>query len=176
MDHGPAMVKRVEQRPDMMRALLSSLFSRILDKHDHDLTKVTMERLEVEFEAYFSVTGATRQKAITFFLKAAQFAEIPLSAALQSQLRNTGARTKRCGSQQRIEQQENEIEAQGSGMTGASHGVQLESGGRLTIKISANPFTMSAEDRTFFFSLVDMLQKYGEQHPEAQQETEEEMP
>ena len=101
---------------------------------------------------------------------------MPLSAALQSQLRNTGARRKRGGSQEGIEQQENEIEAQGSGMTGASHSVQLASGGRLTITISANPFTMSAEDRTFFFSLVDMLQKYGEQHPEAQQETEEEMP
>ncbi len=172
------MAKHPEQRPEVLRGLIEVQYDNILEKND--LTKMTMKMLEDAFEEHFSVTGATKQKAITFFLKAAKFSDMPLSPYLQSQLRNVGPRKKR-GSKQRTDQDNGGVSErvqQNDPVPGvSSHNVRLASGGQLSITISANPFTMPAEDRNFFFSLVDMLQKYGQEHPEVQQtENEEEMP
>lgn len=172
------MAKKVEQRPEILRGLIEAQYSDILESHD--LTKMTMKMLEDEFEKHFSVSGTTKQKAITFFLKAAKFADMPLSTFLQSQLRNTGARKKR-GSKQRTDEQSDseeaiqaDVEAQTRVPIGAiSHSVRLSSGGKLTVVVTANPFTMPADDRQFVFSMIDMVQSYEKSHPDGQQKDEE---
>ena len=172
------LAKEPDKRPEVLQALIESEYLGVLK---HDLTKATMKMLDDAFEEEFAVGGATKQKAIAFFLKAAKFSDMALSPYLLSQLRASSGKKKR-GARQRNGQQENGVAApnfgKSSGITGASHSVRLVGGGRLTISIGANPFIMPADDRNFFFSIVDMLHKYGQEHPEVQQvedEEEEEM-
>jgi hypothetical protein len=175
------LVRNKEQRPEILRALIEAQYTDVLE--GHDLSKMTMKMLEAEFEREFSVSGATKQKAITFFLKAAKFAEMPLSHFLSSQLRNVSPRKKR-STKQRTDQQNgsdesvlDDVSAQNPIPAGAiSHSVRLASGGRLTVVITANPFAMPADDREFVFSMIDMVQNYEKAHPDSQQENEEMMP
>jgi hypothetical protein len=147
-----------------MRATLEAQYEPILSKHD--LTKMTLKMLEDEFETNFSVSGGTKQKAITFFLKAAKFADMPLSPYLSSLLRAT---RKKRGPRQR---QDNGIAEQvhvpfvpiPASEAASTHSVRLISGGRLTVSITANPFKMPQDDRQFVFSIVDQLQKYEQDH------------
>jgi|HubBroStandDraft_2_1064218.scaffolds.fasta_scaffold325138_1 hypothetical protein len=164
------LAQHPEKRPTKMKELVEREYFFILEQSD--ITKATMKMVEDAFGDVYSITGDTRQKAISFFLKAAKFADLALSPYLITQLRESAKRPRRTKTR-------NGEPGAPPSATPAVHGtsvhkVQLASGGQLTIAISANPFTMPAEDRTFFFSLVDMLQKYGEQHPEAQQEETEE--
>jgi hypothetical protein len=148
-----------------MRTTLEAQYEPILSTHD--LTKMTLKMLEDEFEKNFSVSGGTKQKAITFFLKAAKFADMPLSPYLSSLLRAT---RKKRGPRQRGQQENGVIEQVHAPFVPANtpeastHGVRLISGGRLTVSITANPFKMSQEDRQFVFSIVDQLQKYETDH------------
>jgi hypothetical protein len=151
-------------RGQEMKATIEAHYEGILSKHD--LTKITLKMLEDEFEKNFAVTGGTKQKAITFFLKAAKFADMPLSPYLSQLLRAT---RKKRGPRQRG-QQENGVVEQSIAIPvhireGAStHSVRLMSGGALTVSITANPFKMPQEDRQFVFSIIDQLQKYETDH------------
>lgn len=159
------LVRKKEQRPELLRALIYAQYDDVLD--GHDLSKMTMKMLEAQFEKSFAVSGATKQKAIAFFLKAAKFAEMPLSTFLSSQLRNAAPRKKR-GPKQRPERSngtEDDIlddvppETPGA----VTHTVELASGGTVSVIVTANPFTMPLEDRNFVFSMIDMVQKYEAQ-------------
>lgn len=168
------MAKYADQRPGVLKQLIENQYSDVLDQHD--LTKMTLKMLEDEFEKNFAVTGTTKQKSVTFFLKAAKFADMPLSSFLQAQLRNTSARKKR-GPKQRDQQNGQpsaltEVEIVPNAIpTGAiSHSVKLASGGKLTVIITVNPFAMPADDRTFVFSMIDMVQSYEKQHSDIQGE------
>src|SRR6267142_939596 len=162
------LAQHPEKRPATLKQLMEDQYLIVLQKGD--ITKSTMKMLEDAFGEVYPVSGDTKQKAIAFFLKAAKYADLPLSPYLLTQLRNAAKKPRK--PRQRAGANETNGDAtQPMQETGYSaHSVQLASGGRLTITISANPFTMPPEDRTFFFSLVDMIQKYGQEHPEAQQE------
>lgn len=159
------LVQDKELRPSLLRALIEAQYTDMLE--GHDLSTMTMKMLETEFEKAFSVSGATKQKAITFFLKAAKFAEMPLSHFLSSQLRNAAPRKKRSSKQRSEESTENEEETLDDlpiQIPGAvTHTVELTSGGTVSVIVTANPFTMPLEDRNFVFSMIDMVQKYEAQ-------------
>jgi hypothetical protein len=169
-----------DKRPEVLRFLIEAQYEPIIARHD--LTKMTLKMLEDAFEQEFSVSGGTKQKAITFFLKAAKFADMPLSPYLSSLLRAT---RKKRGSRQRGHQ-DNGIAEQvhahfvpvHSPEAASTHSVRLISGGRLTVSITADPFKMPQDDRQFVFSIVDQLQKYEQDHgdliPVADEEEEEE--
>ena len=163
-----ALVQRPEKRPATLKKMIEDQYMFVLQKSD--ITKATMRILEEAFGEVYPVTGATRQKAITFFLKAAKFADMPLSPYLLTQLREAAKKPRRTKPRNQNEDDEPTPQPGTSTQGGSSHKVHLVGGGQLTITISANPFTMPAEDRNFFFAVVDMLQKYGNEHPEAQQE------
>jgi hypothetical protein len=166
------LAQHPEKRAAKLKEMIKIEYFFVLEKGD--ITKSTMRMLEDAFGAVYPVQGDTKGKAITFFLKAAKFADLPLSPYLLTQLRETAKRPRRTkprnpnGDDAPIPPPDSTIQGV------SSHKVQLVGGGRLTVTISANPFTMPAEDRNFFFSLVDMLQNYGKEHPEAQQEETEE--
>ena len=163
------MTNHPEQRPEILRALLEITYMGILQ--EHDLTKMTMKMLEDAFEKSFSVSGTTKQKAITFFLKAAKYSELPLSPYLQSQIRNVGARRKRStrndavqsnGANANILPSEPEEQTQGTSKT-----IELKSGGKLTLIVSVNVFDLQASDREFVFGMIDKLQEYEEKKQKA---------
>jgi len=162
------MAKHPDKRPEILRSLIEAQYWEILQ--DHDLTKMTLKMLDSAFEKAFSVSGGTKQKAITFFLKAARFASMPLSPYLSSMLRTTRRRRNA-----RVRLPENANAEPGRNVPAAdaqiakaasTHSVQLISGGRLTVSIAADPFKMSQEDRHFVFSIVDQLKKYEKDNSE----------
>lgn len=161
-----------DKRAATLKGMIGDQYMIVLDKVG-DITKSTLKMLEDAFGEVYSVTGDTKGKAVTFFLKAAQFADMPLSPFLLAQLRNEAKKPRR--PRQRTGQPEPIYPNNQNGVGGSSHMAALVGGGRVTITISANPFTMPEEDRKFFFALVDLVQKYAVEHPETQKkETNEE--
>jgi hypothetical protein len=162
-------------RSQEMKATIEAQYESVLSKHD--LTKMTLKMLEDEFEKNFAVSGGTKQKAITFFLKAARFADMPLSPYLTAQLRAT---RKKRGTRQRGQDNGSDAGADPanpprvdpSGIV--THKIELTGGGTLTISITANPFKMPQQDRDFVFSLIDKLQQYETEHASDSDENEDE--
>lgn len=164
------LAQHPEKRPAKLRDLIKDQYLLVLDKGD--ITKSTMRMLEDAFGAVYPVQGDTKQKAITFFLKAAKFADLPLSPYLLTQLRDAAKKPRRTKRNQNGDDASAPPPAPIQGVS--SNTVQLVGGGQVTITISANPFTMPTEDRNFFFSLVDALQKYAQEHPALDEAEEEE--
>jgi hypothetical protein len=153
------MAKHPEQRSDILRALVEAQYAEALEAHD--ITKMTMKMLEECFEKSFSVTGATKQKAIAFFLKAAKFSDMPLSPYLQSQIRNVGARKKRAPKNGTVEGTASEMAPPAVAQPqGTSRTVELRSGGNLTLTLSVKVFDLQRGDREFVFEMIDKLQEY----------------
>jgi hypothetical protein len=169
------MVKKPEARPATMRDLILAQYDSIMDQHD--LTKMTQKMLEDEFEKHYSATGTTKQKAITFFLKAVKFADMALSPFLMNQIRNTAPKKRKVSKARNI--QEEDAQEQGGGVfviedsNMSTHSIDLASGGKMTLAITANPFKMSGKDREFVFGIIDKLQEYEKENAESESETEE---
>jgi hypothetical protein len=171
------MVEHPEQRSSVLRGLLEATYG---EQFGLDFTTTTPKLLEDMFVDCYAVTGATKQKAITFFLKAARFANITLSPFLLTQIRNTSNRRRRGKSKESsaaITKQNGSLGENNpppSYHTDTTHKIDLASGGTLTVSISANPFKMPQQDREFVFSLIDRLQQYETDHPTAELGDEEE--
>lgn len=176
------MVAHPEQRSSVLRGLLERTYGY---QFGLDFTTTTPKLLEDMFVDCYAVTGATKQKAITFFLKAARFANITLSPFLLGQIRNTSSRRRRTKGRDAAPPaaRENVNSANGweavntspppPSSTDVTHKIELTSGGTLTVSISANPFKMPQQDREFVFSVIDKLQQYESAHPVSQPEEEE---
>jgi hypothetical protein len=146
-------------RPELVRALLHHAYRDLVDR---DLTKMTPKMLDEAMEQY-SVTGDTKKKAVRFFLQAAKFAEMPMHPLLLGQTRNSSGPRRR----RRTREQDNTVveipmsplETMTS-QQGSVKSIALRSGGKLTLVVTVDVFSMSPEDRTFVFGLIDELQKY----------------
>ncbi len=156
------LVSRPERRPDEIRQLLTNAFHKIIDG---DLSRMTLRILEEQMEQY-GVSGATKRKAITFFLQAAKYADLPLSSFLQTQVRTLSPLSRRRKAvRPKSEHTEDEMGAvlpepeEGAGV-GSSKVVHLRSGGYVRISVSADVFSMDSQDREFVFKLIDMLQDF----------------
>lgn len=159
------LVDGKENRQEHIRALLLHAYHSIVE---HDLTKMTPKMLEDAMEE-FHVTGDTKRKAITFFLQAAKYAELPMHPLLLGQIRNTFGRRKRRVKElglaigEQIPQMAESVAVQ----QGSVKTLDLKSGGKLTLAISVDVFSMSAADRQFVFGLIDKLQEYEKGEPAA---------
>jgi antitoxin component of MazEF toxin-antitoxin module len=170
-----SLVEEKETRAANYGTILSLSYSDVLA---HDLTKMTPKMIEDEMEQY-SVTGDTKRKAVTFFLRAAKFAGLPMHPLLSSMVRNTGPR-KRKGKGLFVAKMNGAADPAFQSPQAHANTVQLSNGATVTLKISGDPFTLPAEDRQFVFDLVDKLQAYAASHPsddlEDNDEEEEETP
>src|SRR5262249_19519153 len=79
----------IELRPTVMSEMLKASYPEIMG---HDLTTTTIPILHELIEKY-NVGGATKKKAVTFFLQAAKYANVPLSNFIQT--RSSGPRRRR---------------------------------------------------------------------------------
>lgn len=154
------LVDAKERRQEHIKSLLHHAYHDLIE---HDLTKMTTKMLDSAMEQY-NVTGDTKRKAITFFLQAARYADLPLHPLLSSQTRNsTGTRRKKARTRENgaIE----EPEANGGDEPVFTPGgrvkrIELVSGGTITLSISVDMFAMTDADRTFVFGLIDQLKNY----------------
>lgn len=167
------LVEDKENRPAALQSIMQSSYSALLK---HDLTKMSPKMVEDEMEQY-NVTGETKRKAVTFFLKAAKFAGIPMHPLLSSQVRNTGPRKRKAKRPGYVAEMNGAADpaylAARSG-TGApqAKAVQLSSGGTVELSLVYDPFALSEEDRKFVFELVDKLKAYAEANPPTDEEPE----
>ncbi|MBZ5547403.1 MAG: DUF5343 domain-containing protein [Acidobacteriia bacterium] len=153
-----------DKRPTVLTLILNESYTALIE---HDLTKMTPKMLEDEMERY-NVSGDTKRKAVTFFLRAAKFAGMPLHPLLSSMVRNTGPRKRRNKSPipSKIT---TDIGLQQS--TGSAKTVQLSNGTVVTMTISGDPFTLPQDERAFVFELVDAIQAWTLAHPTDEEES-----
>jgi hypothetical protein len=165
----PALHRLIEAGPEKRQEHIGSLLHHSYHSIiEHDLTKMTPRMLEEAMEAY-NVSGDTKRKAVTFFLQAARFAELPMHPLLQSTIRKSpGSRKKRVS-------RESSTEVGGTPNTGyqskpqggETRTIPLKSGGEVSLRYSVDLFALSTEDRNFVFGLVDMLRTYENRSKES---------
>jgi hypothetical protein len=163
------LVDQKDKRKEMVGSLLRHSYRSIIE---HDLTKMTPKMLDEAMEEY-NVSGDTKRKAVAFFLRAAKFAEVPMHPLLAAQIRNTAGAGKRRKKAAAKPSMKGHYVANIGGVAGVAHDsprgstktVRMSGGGYITLSISADPFTLPAEERQFVFDLIDKLQKYQREHP-----------
>ncbi len=135
-----------------------------------DLGKTTPNQLNETMGASYGVTGDTKEKAVRFFLSAAQHVGIHLSRFLLKAQPgspavngNRPARPRRTASKSKSGSANNDDATQNPLQPGTSRSVELRSGGVLTISATLDLFSLSAEDRKFVFELIDDLEKYAKE-------------
>jgi hypothetical protein len=125
-----------------------------------DLTKVSPSQFDQKLGEY-NVSGDTFRKAKSFFLKAAQFSDLPLSPLLTRKTRNPSN-----GKRKRPHEQAAKAQAQPRTIkpdhpsTGTTKTIRLKSGGELNLSLSVDLFALTGADREFVFELVDKIQNY----------------
>lgn len=165
------LVEDKDQRQATMATLLNTAYRDLIA---HDPTKMTPKMLEDMMEGY-NVTGDTKRKAVTFFLRAAKYAGLPMHPLLTAQMRNVAPRRRRApGVRQGLDATLTVTNATESDIRAANtKQVSLHSGGTVTMSVSYDPFSLSAEDRQFVFDLVDKFQAYAATHPASDEREEE---
>jgi len=147
-----------EMRKEEIKKLLNLGYPEVMS---HDLATMTPRMLDEQMGKY-NVSGETKKKAITFFLQAAKFADIPLSSFLTEKIRNTSGTKRRRKSETETEVQHQKPQMQQT--SGSSRSVELADGGTVTLTISVDAFSLGKADREFVFGLIDQLQKYDDEH------------
>lgn len=133
-----------ESRRELLRALLERHYQPLIAL---DLTRTSPRQLDDAMRQY-GLSGATHKKAMSFFLKAAQYTGLPLSVLLKAKTRSAAFGHRRA------------VPASEPPASAISKTVRLRSGGTLTVAASLDLFTLAAEDRQFVFDLIDRLQNY----------------
>lgn len=128
-----------------------------------DLEKATLNQIQDTIKHY-GVSGTTLEKAVRFFISAAQYAGVKLSPHVASK-KGPGSTTglkKKATKQKPREENGNSFHQQPSHFSpaGTSRSIQLRSGGVLAVTASVDLFAMSGEDRKFVFDLIDQIQAY----------------
>jgi hypothetical protein len=151
------------ERKTRLRSILEAAYA---DVFAIGLHRASPKQLDDAIEHY-NVYGATLRKAVSFFCKAAQFADIPLSPFItrrkgKSGRRKNGARAKAQTGPDTNGSTESGFEPPKSvPMQRNSRTLKLETGdAEITISVRFDPFTTSAFDRDYIFGLVDTLSNY----------------
>lgn len=138
-----------ETRPKIVADMLKASYPEIMS---HDLTTMTLPILDELIEKH-NVSGGTKKKAMTFFLQAAKYANLPMSTFIQTRSSGPQRRRTRNGEEPvdapvtRTEEGEKKV-------------VELSSGGTVTLIVGVDFLSLSEADRKFVFELVDKLKSY----------------
>jgi len=135
-----------------------------------DLTTATPKQLEDAIGEY-GATGATKDRAVRFFIKAAQHAEVPLSSRFTNSLRSRtstlgqGDSTKETlvipKTRRRKPKANPEANNAAEPYGNALKTVTLRlAGGKLTLSGTFNPFELEGEERKLVYGIVDLMKAY----------------
>ncbi|HXP83757.1 MAG TPA: DUF5343 domain-containing protein [Bryobacteraceae bacterium] len=144
----------VPARQSELRQLLQRSYPEVIAIN---LVNATPKQLTDAFLEQYSVSGATLQKAISFFLNAAQYAELPLSQFLT---RRRGRRKRGAQNKSRSGNTLDKAEMPQDSQQGTTRTIQLSSGGEIALRVQFDAFTISQTDRDFIFGLIDELGEY----------------
>lgn len=150
------LVDPKSNRPEEIKKLLNAYYGDLLA---HDLSKMTPKMLYELIEQY-GVSGATKKKAVTFFLQAARFAGMEISSFLSVRTSGPRKRKNSVKKEAATEFDGDEFTESERPQAGTTKSVTLQSGGQLSLRVSVDLFGLSTEDRTFVFKLIDELRSY----------------
>ena len=151
----------------------SQIFVNILTKSYRnipfeELARATPNMIKEWFRVY-PIDGHTLRKATTFFINAAREAQIPMSNSIIKM-----TKSRRINSQQQIKSLNAASEEivtinkrtpavnklQDSETLRNSTTIPLSNGGTVVVDVAVNLFSLSEEDRSFVFSIVDLAKSY----------------
>jgi hypothetical protein len=158
-----------EGRRQLMQSVLASAYPEAIAISDR---KGTTGQLEELFRERYGVSGSTMRKAVTFFMHAARFAELDLSPNFKPVRTRSGSPPTRRRTRSRAAPAGDSGSAAGNGRTEGVAGqprrtVTLRSGGTLTVAYTVDLFDLSADDREFVLSMIDMIKNYEAERPAA---------
>jgi len=158
-----AALYELVEKPDERRQLIGGLLRTYYTAQMGLPNNATAGQLD---ESFKPLQGETKRKAVTFFLHAAQYAQISLSPhfkAPRPPRTSGGSRTQRKPSRQEEASTEPDAEEVQRGGSDMRHTVALNSGGKLTVVLhdGANIFTLDTEDEDFVMGLVRSLRAYS---------------
>lgn len=164
------LVEDADKGKSVLREILVNGYSELVSSID--LAKATPQQLDEAMRKY-GVHGATHRKALTFFLQAAQFAEIPLSKYLAAKIRlrrskaNGGPARRRTqkatpvrnmpiarGGKTRTE------ETTSTTVGTQTRTVQLSKDGQLVLSVAANMLSLPSAERQLISELIERLDRY----------------
>lgn len=155
-----------DDRKTMLAGILKETYP---DVFSIDLQRATPRMLE---DAFGEIGGGspTRRKAISFFINACKFADIPLSSSVSKKARNrsagTGVKPRREANSKQSRGNSEEVlesdkqKASSQTLNQSLRTLQLNSGGSLTLSLDVNLFDLNKPDRDFVMELVERVQEY----------------
>lgn len=155
-------VMEENKRKEKLKAIVQARYASIIAL---DLMKATPAEVGKKLTEEYGVSGDTKEKALRFFIAAAQYVGIHLSRFFKvpgaASGGNGGARPKRRTTTRKPQQEDDDEEPTTPPLSsGTSRMVSLKSGGTLTLTASIDLFQLSQADRTFVFGLIDKLDAY----------------
>jgi hypothetical protein len=156
------------QRKTILRPVLEASYS---DVFAIGLHKASAKQLDEAMERY-NVYGATLRKAVSFFCKAAQFTDVPLSPFITRRKgkggRRRNGRTRTATGLDGATGNDSLAESlEATPVQKHSKTLKLETGeAEVTISVRFDPFSTSEFDRNYIFKLVDTLSNYKPPQPQ----------
>lgn len=151
----------------------SQIFVNILTKSYRnipfeELARATPSMIKEWFRVY-PIDGHTLRKATTFFINAAREAQIPMSNSIikmtksrrinsQQQIKSLNAASEEIATINKRIPAVNKL--QDSETLRNSTTIPLSNGGTVVVDVAVNLFSLSEEDRSFVFSIVDLAKSY----------------
>jgi len=127
------------------------------------LESVTPLQLEQAIGEY-GPKGSTKARAVRFFVRAAEYAGIPMSPRLirgkrvRTGRRNGASRTRRTTKDQHESKTHKQLPA---GEAQAIRTIRLPgAGGSLTVSGTFNPFSLAGDERALVFSIIDKMDEF----------------
>jgi hypothetical protein len=168
--------ENTDQEKQILNALLRASYAKVFEL---DLKTATMGQVAEKIGSY-GPTGATRDRAVRFFLKAAQHCGIPLSPRLTEGMRSTSDSNAPASgdettppappapSRQRRRRRPATMptpvvpltpQEQSTG-TAVKVVTLREIGGTLTLSGTFNAFELDGEERKLVYDIIDLMKKY----------------
>lgn len=151
----PVEETRKEKLKEILQRRYAALFAL-------NLKKSTPSEIERQMAESYAMVGDTKEKAVRFFISAAEYVGIELSPLLSTTKKTNGG-TRNTSTRKRGIRRPlpiGAIQRSSEEPPGTSKTVRLQSGGTLTISATLDLFALNSDDRKFVFGLIDTLDSY----------------
>jgi hypothetical protein len=152
-----------DERKEKLKKIIESSYADLIAI---DLKKASRAHFEEKLGELYNAKGDTRIKAARFFVSAAAYTGIPLSSFIQPPANGNGAKRRPSSPRQRTSTKKPATTPLPAAQpiieipSGTSKTVSLISGGSLTVSATKDFFSLNAEDRKFFNTIIDQLEAY----------------
>jgi hypothetical protein len=150
------LVNDKEHRKATLRRVLERSYPNLIKR---DLTKMTLQSFKTAMHDY-GVEGETYKKAVSFFLQAARYSELPLSPYILKQTRAVSTKKRRTAPTKPIRQPIDSGKHGDNGSSGPTKKIELGNGINLSLTASADMFKMEAGDRAFVIKLLEEMEAH----------------